>query len=474
MPDDLSVLREMARWAVSVDSQGIPPLAIATAKRSIVDCIGVTIAAAHEPLSSVIDRFLESSPPGPATAIGRGVGTTSDIAALVNGAQAHALDFDDVSHTMGGHPTIPVLMAALALAEERGATGEQLLRAYCVGVEVETAIGRGVNFTHYDKGWHPTATLGVFGAAAAAAIVLGLNEAQMAVALALATTLSSGLKSSFGTMAKPLQVGRAAQNGILAARLAHAGADGPLDAMEAKQGFAMVYNGEGNFDLDVMTRTLGAPWDLVDPGIAIKLHPCCGGTHAAVDAAIELHREIDDLQRVVSVEAAIHRRRYAHLDRPEPTNPLDAKFSLQHTVAVALRSGIVTVQDFTDEAIVDPSLVRLRSRITASPLPADREGPEHFAAEVEVLLDDGTRLRRRWERPRGRSPETALTDNDIRAKFDSCTDAVLTEPQRDRVWVLIEDLEGSGDLSELPALLRTESPPSDSRGAYGRVSGSSR
>lgn len=454
MPE-AAVLAEMARWAVAARLSDVPRAGINTAKRSIVDCIAVTFAAANEPLAHVLSRFLVSAPEGGATVLGRSEGTSPELAALVNGALAHALDFDDVSHTMGGHPTIPVLMAALGLAEERGSTGGDVLRAYCVGVEIETAIGRGVNFTHYDKGWHPTATLGVFGAAAAAGIVLELNDDEMAVALALATSMAAGLKSSFGTMAKPLQVGRAAENGILCARIAAAGSNGPIDAMSAKQGFAMVYNGEGTFDLAVMTSTLGAPWDLVDPGIAIKLHPCCGGTHAAVDAAIELHNEVPAIADVVSIDARIHRRRLAHLDRPHPTNPLDAKFSLQHTVALALLRGLVRVDDFTDSAVNDPELVELRSRVGVAPLPLEREGPEHFAAEVEVLLNDGSRVLKRWERPRGRSIETALTNDDIRAKFDSCTDAALTASQRDRVWDIVEDLENEEDLAELSRLLRS-------------------
>jgi 2-methylcitrate dehydratase PrpD len=448
-------LAELATWAAATEVTDIPQQAQATAKRSILDCIGVTIAALGEPLADVVGAYLGGTGEGTASVVGRSGGVPAETAALVNGALAHALDFDDVSHTMGGHPTIPALWPALALAEVTGASGAELLRAYCIGVEIETAIARGVNFHHYDHGWHPTATLGTFGATASAASMHRLPPERFAAALAYAAATAAGIKASFGTMAKPLQVGRAAQNGVLAAALAKAGATAGLDAFEAKQGFANVYDGEGNYDLSQITAHLADPWDLVDPGIAIKLHPCCGGTHAAVDCGIELHRALGGAERIARAEVAIHRRRYAHLDRPEPTGPLDAKFSLQHTVALALLRGVVRMDDFTDDAILAPEVVELRRRISAAPLAEDREGPEHFAAEVRVVLDDGAERTVRFERPRGRTAETALTDLDIETKFRACTDAVLDVEQQDRLIDMIGRLEEQPDVSGLTAILRT-------------------
>jgi len=455
-----SVLERLGAWAEQAELADVPGPALATAKRAILDCIGVAVAARREPIADVLDRYLDvAGGAGRSSVVGRREPVSSEAAAVVNGALAHALDFDDVSHTMGGHPSVPVLWSSLAVAEAQNVSGGELLRAYCIGIEVETAMGRGLNFHHYDHGWHPTATLGTFGATAAVAAAYRLPAERITAALGYATATAAGIKASFGTMAKPLQVGHSAQSGVLNATLARAGATANPHAMEAAQGFAHVYDGEGNYDLDAMTRYLANPWDLEDPGIAIKLHPCCGGTHSAVDAAILLRRQIDSIDDIVSVDAFIHRRRYAHLDRRDPTSPLDAKFSLQHCVALALCHGEIRIADYTAEAIRKPELVRFRHLVQAHPLAPEREGPEHFAAEVRVRLADGTERTARMERPRGRTPETAITDADVEAKFRACTGDMLDAEHQDRVIATIGDLENQSRLAEFTSALRSPSVP---------------
>jgi len=167
--------------------------------------------------------------------------------------------------------------------------GRDFIAAYVAGFETETRIARAVNFHHYDKGWHPTATLGVFGAAAAAARLSGLSAAQTATALAIAASFASGLKANFGTMTKPLHVGQCAQNGVMAALLAREGMTASHDAFEHRQGFFDVFNGVGNYDAGAVLRDWAEPLDIVTPGIAIKRYPCCGSTHPAIDAMLD-HR----------------------------------------------------------------------------------------------------------------------------------------------------------------------------------------
>jgi 2-methylcitrate dehydratase PrpD len=376
------------------------------------------------------------------------------VAALANGALGHALDFDDVSHTLGGHPSVPVVPAALAAAETSGATGAELLLGYVAGVEVETQVARAVNFTHYDKGWHPTSTLGCFGAAAAAARVLGLEAEQCVTALSLATAFASGIKSGFGTMAKPLQVGRAAQSGTTAALLARAGATANPGAFEAKQGFATVFNGVGEFDLVEATSRLAAPWDLEDPGLALKRHPCCGGTHAAVDAALALRERIDTTEDIRSVEVSIHPTRFAHLDRPTlGPDPLEAKFSLQYSVGLALRHGRVTIGQFSNESLADPALQTIVAATRASALAPERCGPERFAAEVTITLRDGSEHFQRLERPIGRTPETALSDRDIEDKFRGCAESALADDACEELIGLVRSIEDQPDLARLGTLL---------------------
>ena len=212
-------------------------------------------------------------------------------AALINGTASHALDFDDCSDTLGGHPSAPILPALFALAETRTVDGRAFIAAYVAGWETETRIARGVNFHHYEKGWHPTATLGVFGSTAACCHLLGLTPEATATALGLAASFASGVKANFGTMTKPLHVGHCSRNGMLAALLAADGFTANAGALEHRQGFLHVFNGEGNFDADAILRDWGQPWDIVQPGVAIKQYPCCGSTHPAVDAMLSLVRE---------------------------------------------------------------------------------------------------------------------------------------------------------------------------------------
>jgi len=245
------------------------------AKLAILDTLGVTLAGAHEPCAQIVSRVLPASG-GECLIFGTDRHAPPLDAALVNGTAAHALDFDDVSNSLGGHPSAPILPALFALGEILDCTGRDFITAYVSGFETETRIARGVNFHHYEKGWHPTATLGVFGAAAACCHLLQLDQAKTAQALAIAASLASGIKANFGTMTKPLHVGHTARNGLFAALLARDGFTANTGAMEHKQGFLEFFNGAGNFDAAKILADWGRPYDIVRPGLGVKQHPCCG------------------------------------------------------------------------------------------------------------------------------------------------------------------------------------------------------
>src|SRR3954454_20470987 len=272
----------------------LPPEAVYWAKTAILDTVGVTLAGAAEPCTQIVARVL---------AAGTGAGSGECLifgtdrraapldAALINGTAAHALDFDDVSNSMGEHPSEPIVPVLFTSGEILDSTGREFIAAYVAGFETETRIGRGVNLHHYEKGWHPTATLGVFGAAAACCHLMGLDRAKTAQALAIAASLASGIKANFGTMTKPLHIGHTARNGLFAALLARDGFTANPGALEHRQGFLHVFNGAGNFNADAILADWGRPYDLVSPGIGIKQHPCCGSTHPAVDAMLALRAE---------------------------------------------------------------------------------------------------------------------------------------------------------------------------------------
>lgn len=280
----------LARRSTALDWQTLPDEALHWARVGLLDTLGVTLAGSREEAPRIAAASLDLAP-GPALILGsnRRIGPLD--AALINGTASHALDFDDCNNTMGGHPSVPVLSALLALADELGPSGRDFMVAYVAGFEVETKVALAVNFHHYQKGWHPTATLGVFGAAAACARLMQLDAPSTATALALAGSFASGLKANFGTMAKPLHVGHCARNGLLAARLAQRGfTANAANVFEHEQGFLDVFNGPGTYDTARALAAWAAPLDIVVPGIAIKQYPCCGSTHPAIDALLSLVR----------------------------------------------------------------------------------------------------------------------------------------------------------------------------------------
>ncbi len=243
----MHVAGRIAERALAITYESLPPEAIQWAKVGLLDYIGCTIAGATEPAAKIAaDVMIEQSNAGSSAILGRRERIPSLEAAVVNGTASHALDYDDISNTMGGHPSAPLLSALLALADEGRYSGKALLAAYIAGFEVETKIARGVHFHHYTKGWHPTSTLGVFGVAAACSHLLQLDASRTTTALAIAASSSAGIKANFGTMTKPLHVGLCARGGMLAAKLAARGFTASANAFEHKQGFLDVYNGSGH------------------------------------------------------------------------------------------------------------------------------------------------------------------------------------------------------------------------------------
>ena len=458
MPARAGFARELGARVSAFSPANMPEMAVHWAKVGILDTIGVTLAGSREDAVQLAASALDLAQ-GPALVLGtsRRVGTLD--AALINGTASHALDFDDCNNTLGGHPSAPVLSALLPLAEHLGSSGKDFLTAYVVGFEVETKIALAVNFHHYTKGWHPTATLGAFGAAAACAKLMGLDAEGVATALALAASFASGIKANFGTMTKPLHVGHCARNGLFAARLASNGFTANADSVfEHKQGFLDVFNGPGTYDVE---RALGAwanPLDIVEPGIAIKQYPCCGSTHPALDAMLDLvrlHRPCPD--SVARVDASIHGRRLAHTNRPDPSSPLDAKFSLQYVLARALIDGHVGVSDFNGNAHEDSRVRSLLPRIHVEAYDQTGAGgfaaDNHFGGLVQITLHDGRVLTSQVEQPLGRTSANPLPETRLHEKFRLCAATVLRDDAIAAVVDLVERVETLVRMDEITALI---------------------
>jgi len=424
--------------------KALPSEAVRWAKVGILDMVGVTLAGSREEAPRLLAGTLDPGPgPSPVFGMKKRVGVLD--AALINGTSSHALDFDDTNNTMGGHPSVPVLSALFALAHEERFSGRDFVTAYVAGFEAECKVALAVNFHHYTKGWHPTATLGTFGAAAGAAKLLRLSEHQTAVALALAASFASGIKANFGTMTKPLHVGHCARNGILAARLARSGFTANAGSVfEHEQGFLEVFNGPGTYDVERAMKAWAAPLDIVRPGIGIKQYPCCASTHPAIDAMLEIgaRRRMDPAE-VERIDAWVHARRLKHTNRPRPASGLDAKFSLQYVLARALLDRAVGLPHFQDESWREARIAALLPRIHVAPydetqFPRDN----HFGGEVRIMLRDGSVESARVEQALGRTSDNPVPPERLRRKFELCAQGVL----RDEAIGPVADAIGAIDM----------------------------
>lgn len=448
-----AIIARLAAWAAAPDLV-VPDEVAARARLAILDTLGTTIGAKLSPDFDVVGAFVDPSADGPQTLIGAAGSASISDNAFVNAYRAHLLDFDDSHGDMAGHPTAVILPAVLAVAETLpDARFDRVVEAYVVGVEVVSRLGRALNPSHYDVGWHPTATIGVFGAAAACARLLGLTEPQVAVSLSLATAFSSGIKSSFGTTAKPLQVGRAAASGVQAALLARAGAEGRVDAFEHAQGYARVFERQDPAELAAAldADTLGSAWSLIHPGIIVKQYPCCGSTHSAIEAAAALGPV--DPATIDEVHIRLHPKRRGHVDRPRPVSELDAKFSVQYTVGRALVHGSVVLDDFVDGAHRAPEALALLERTIVSDLDApDTTVADRYVAAVSVRLTDGRSMEHVKPVASGRAPGDMLAPERIIAKFRGCVRRFLTDQQTD---ALVEAVLHDADATARSVLQRT-------------------
>lgn len=455
----MTLIETIAERIAGVRYANLPPEAVHWAKIAILDTVGVTLAGAAEPCAEIVGRMVAGGggSRGECLVFGSDRRLAPLDAALVNGTAAHALDFDDVSNSLGGHPSAPLLPGLFALAELLGSSGQAFIAAYVAGFETEARLGRGVHFHHYEKGWHPTATLGVFGAAAACCHLLGLAAPATAQALAIAASLASGLKANFGTMTKPLHVGHTARNGLMAALLARDGFTANPAALEHKQGFLLVFNGPGTFDADAIVHGWGEPFDIVHPGIGIKQHPCCGSTHPPIDALLALLGEHDIVPgEVARLESWTHPRRLAHTDRPDPQSVLDAKFSVQYCLARALMNRRIVLEDFEGEAYRDPATRQLMGRIHAAPHPdMTAAGGEPLGAEIRLTLHDGRVLTGRVGSALGRGPDNPLSSDALNAKFANCAGRALPGPSVARLEQMLMQLDEMPSLRAVTAAIAT-------------------
>jgi 2-methylcitrate dehydratase PrpD len=452
----MTVTNRLAEWAAHTPGDW-SEVALARAEHAIEDVVACLVAGAGDESTSRVRRAIASWGEGPSTIVGQRAAAPAPWAALANGTAAHALDYDDIFLPGVTHATAVLFPALLALAEQVDASGEALLDAYIVGLEAQAVVGRGVNRSHYDLGWHATATIGCIGAAAACARLLGLDAARMAYAISLAVSMASGAKVQFGTMAKPFHAGLAAQHAVTAATLAQAGLEGRDTALEGELGFLALYGGPNPPGWELALSRLGKTLAIEELGIVHKLYPCCGSNHLVLDGVLALRRQhgfkADDVAAVNAVIGVGNRRNLMYDD---PQNEMQARFSLQYCVAVALLNGRLKLADFTPQAVARPAvrrLLTLTSIRTHDPAQESGSWENRLPHSVEIVLKDGREFSITCQHPRG-SIHHPFDEADRVQKFRDCCEASLAPESCEALREDLVKLRKLDSLRTLAARLR--------------------
>lgn len=443
------VTYRLGSWAASAAASDIPEDVRYEGVRSFVNWLGCAVGGAREPaVERAIAALGQFSSNAGTAVLGRAERFDAMTTALINGISSHVLDYDDTHLKTIIHPAGPVASAALGVAETTGATGDEFLTAFILGIEAECRIGNAVYPDHYDRGYHITATAGAFGAAVAVGRLLGLDAEQMTWALGISATQSSGLREVFGTMTKSFNPGRAAQNGLTAAFLAKSGFDSSRQGIEGVRGFANVLSDRQ--DYGEIVNDLGGRWEAKLN--SYKPFACGIVIHPTIDACQQLRRELGaKVGSIASVSIDAHPLTLELTGKREPSTGLETKFSIFHSAAVALLRGDGSPTAFTDEAANDPALVALRRKVDVRVDPACHEA----AATVTLTLADGSTVVRHVERAIG-SRERPLTDDDLVEKFRNQSNPVLGSARVDRLLDLAWSVGNLDSVARLCQLAQAE------------------
>ena len=456
------ITREISEFVAGVSYDTLPDAVVERTKTLVMDLVGIALRARHDAdstpsLIAAVDTLGLAR--GEASVIGEGAGYAPPGAALVNGALAHSLDFDD-THAPGSiHSGAPIVPAALAAAEMTGSGGREVIAAIVAGFEVQIRLSLAlVPKDHYQRGFHPTATCGAFGAAAAAARVFGLSARQVADAFGICLSQAAGTVQFVvgGAWTKRFQVGHAAMNGLIAASLAREGFRGAGEPIEGKAGFLRSYAPNPVFDKAV--EGLGEVYETL--AIAVKPYPCCRYAHAAMDALIALRRAHDiEPEDVEAVEIGLPRTGWNIIGDPEddkrrPASVADGQFSMPFCAAVALRQGDMAWDDYARH-LGDPETLALCARVSCVVDPrAEAEFPARMSGVARVRTSRGT-FEEFVAVPKG-EPENFPTADEQHAKFAGLVGPYLSSARVDALAAALRSLDEARDIGALFSLTRAD------------------
>ncbi len=437
----LTAARTLARYAVTETPGRIPAAAQHEARRSLVNYMGCALGGSQHPaVAKALKALTPFSAGDECTIFGRSERTDALHAALINGLAAHVFDFDDTHLRTLLHPSVPVASALLALAERQQLTGRDFLTAFIVGIEIECRVANAIWFAH-NAHWYITGTAGVFGAAAAVARVIGLDETQTTHALGIACAQAAGTREMAGTMTKAFVHGRAAQNGLLAALLAQQGFTAAESSLEGPHGLVNVLAPER--DLAALTAGLGTTYEILSN--SYKPFACGVVAHPVIDACIQLRNEHKlrpgDIARI---SLTVNPRAIELTGIKDPPNGLKSKWSIYHSAAVALVDGAAGEHQYDDERVNAPEVLALRGCTSAT---ADAQLAE-IAARVAITLKNGKVIEKHVERVVG-SAENPMSDRDLETKLRGLAAGVLPAAQSENLIALIWRIAELTNVAEL-------------------------
>ena len=449
----LTIANKLSAFVTGLEFEDLPEAVVKQAKRSLLDTIGVVLAGFSSETGRIFASLarewggIEES-----TIFGDGLKVPSPIAALVNGTMGHVHELDDGHRFALGHPGVTSIPAAFAVAEKIGADGKELITSIVLGYDLFVRIAESVNPSHRRRGFHTTGTCGTFGAAVASGKILHLDEKGIVNAIGIAGLHAAGLMEVMHgeSMVKPLNAGRAASNGILAALLAEQGLSAPNTILEGDNGFFRAYSDQ--YDTDKIVNGLGENYHIMDT--YVKIHASCRHTHPAIDCALNLSREHElDPEDVESVVVKTYSAAYNLTGKEyEPRTSSTAKFSLPYCIAATLKYGRVSLDEFTKDKIFDKDLLRLARKVRVEIDPEiDKLVPEKRGASIKIFTKGG-RYELIVDNPKG-EPENPVNYKDLMTKFNPLVNPIIGYDKANKIIKMIEKLESIGDINELNELL---------------------
>jgi len=450
-----NMTEKFAEFCEQLKYDDLSPEVIKRTKLLILDTVGIIIRARHDAestssLVSAIDKLEMSN--GSCQVFSDKKTYSPSAAALLNGTLAHSLDFDDTHAEASLHSSAPILSAALAAAQMNKSSGQELIAACVVGYEVQIRLGlAGGSSAHYKKGFHPSATCGIFGAAAAAGYLMGLTKEQYISAFGIALSQSAGSMQFLtdGAWTKRSHVGQAAQNGLSCAIMAGEGFKGPSKAFEGQWGYLHSYASGG--DVKKAMNGLGEKFETLNLGV--KPYPSCRYSHAAIDGLIELKKELkfssddlDDIDIGLS-ETALNIIGYPLMDKQHPKSIVDGQFSMPFCAAVTVKSGGLQWDDYKNH-LNNKDTLSLCNKVKVSPdEDAEKCCPEYMSAKVKVVVK-GEKYEKFVKIPKG-EPENFMEDAEFISKFKGLTEPYLSKQRVDQLTDLMLKIDQANNVNSI-------------------------